>query len=302
MNEQINFDVIIIGGSYSGLSAAMALGRALRKVLIIDNGKPCNRTAPHSHNFLTQDGQAPAQIAAKAKAQLTKYVTVQFHDGLAIKAQKTNKGFTIQTEEGQAFSTKKLLFATGVKDIMPPIKGFAECWGISVIHCPYCHGYEVRNESTGIIANGEAAFHYGWLISNWTKDLTIFTNGKSTLTDEQNKKLKANRITVIQTEITELKHLNGQLEQVVLKNGKSIALRAIYSSPEFEQHSKLPQELGCEITEAGHINITPFQQTTVEGVYAAGDNSTMMRSVSAAVASGTTAGAVINNELTLAEF
>ncbi|WP_417612155.1 NAD(P)/FAD-dependent oxidoreductase [Owenweeksia hongkongensis] len=302
MKEQTQFDVIIIGGSYSGLSAAMSLGRALRKVLIIDNGKPCNRTAPHSHNFITQDGKPPRQIADDARAQVEKYNSIQFYKGLATKAEKTTNGFTVETESGKSFHTKKLLFATGLKDIMPNIKGFAECWGISIIHCPYCHGYEVRNEPTGIIGNGEAAFHYAWLISNWTKDLTIFTNGKYSFTEEQNQKLKANNLKVIETEIGEIIHSKGQLKHVELKDGKSVKLNAIYHGPSFEQHCKLPQEMGCEITESGHIQVTLFQQTSVEGIFAAGDNSTMMRSLASAVAAGTTAGAFINNELTQAEF
>ncbi|MCU0337011.1 MAG: NAD(P)/FAD-dependent oxidoreductase, partial [Sediminibacterium sp.] len=170
-------DVIIIGGSYAGLSAGMALGRALRNVLIIDSGKPCNIQTPHSHNFLTQDGKTPKEIANLAKRQVEEYKTVKFFDGLAIKGKKIENGFEIEAENGNIFSAKKLIFATGVKDIMPKIKGFSECWGISIIHCPYCHGYEYSKDKTGVLANGETAFEIGKLISNWTKDLTIFTNG-----------------------------------------------------------------------------------------------------------------------------
>ena len=136
-----HFDVIIIGGSYSGLSAAMSLGRSLRQVLVIDSGLPCNKQTPHSHNFITQDGEKPAVISAKAKLQVDIYKTVQFFNGLAVKAFKKNKGFEITTESGDVFTSRKVLFATGVKDLLPEINGFAECWGISVLHCPYCHGY-----------------------------------------------------------------------------------------------------------------------------------------------------------------
>ena len=182
MIQQTNFEVIIVGGSYSGLSAAMSLGRSLRQVLVIDSGLPCNRQTPHSHNFITQDGEVPAVISAKAKLQVDFYKTVQFFNGLAIQAIKTNDGFEIKTDSGEAFTSKKVLFATGVKDLLPEIKGLAECWGISVLHCPYCHGYEVKTEKTAIIANGEMAFEYAKLISNWTKDLRLLTNGKSALT------------------------------------------------------------------------------------------------------------------------
>lgn len=199
--KQKNFDVIIVGGSYSGLSAAMSLGRSLRQVLVIDSGLPCNRQTPYSHNFITQDGEKPAVISAKAKLQVDLYKTVYFYNGLAVEAVKRDNGFEISTESGEVFSSRKVLFATGVKDLLPEIKGFEDCWGISVLHCPYCHGYEVRNEKTAIIANGEMAFEYAKLISNWTKDLRLCTNGKSTMTLEQIDALKKHGVSVFEDEI-----------------------------------------------------------------------------------------------------
>ncbi len=166
MTNKNNFDVIIVGGSYSGLAAGMALGRALRKVLIIDSGKPCNRQTPHSHNFLTQDGKPPNEIAALGKEQVQMYSTVAFFSGLATNGLKTENGFEIEVASGEKFAAKKLIFASGIKDIMPGIPGFAECWGISVIHCPYCHGYEVKGQQTGILGSGEYGFEFSALISN----------------------------------------------------------------------------------------------------------------------------------------
>ncbi len=182
MTNKNAFDVIIVGGSYSGLAAGMALGRALRNVLIIDSGKPCNRQTPFSHNFITQDGIPPKEIAAVAKQQVEKYDTVQFFSGLATKGIKTEEGFDIHVATGEIFTARKLIFATGIYDVMAPIPGYAECWGISVLHCPYCHGYEVRGQKTGIIGNGASGFEFAALISNWTNNLTVYTNGKSTLT------------------------------------------------------------------------------------------------------------------------
>ena len=160
------FDVIIVGGSYSGLAASMALGRALKKVLIIDDGKPCNRQTPFSHNFLTNDGKSPTEITALANLQVRRYKTVEFYNGLVTSGIKTNNGFEIHVASGETFATKKLIFATGIRDVMPDIDGFAACWGISVLHCPYCHGYEVRNEVTGLLGNGEFSFDLTRLISN----------------------------------------------------------------------------------------------------------------------------------------
>src|SRR5690606_37550650 len=159
------YDVIIVGGSYAGLSAAMALGRSLRKVLVIDSGFPCNRQTPHSHNFITQDGETPFAISQKAREQVMRYPTVRFLDDLALGAAKTATGFTVSTKSGDTFLSRKLITATGIADQLPEIKGFAACWGISVIHCPYCHGYEFRNQRTGILANGDRAFHLASLVS-----------------------------------------------------------------------------------------------------------------------------------------
>lgn len=301
-NSIAHFDVIIIGGSYAGLSAALALGRALRNVLIIDSGTPCNRQTPHSHNFLTQDGEQPAVIAEKAKTQVLKYSTVTFMNGLAVSGMQTGSGFAITTQIGEIFEAEKLILATGVKDIMPNIEGFPECWGISVIHCPYCHGYEVRNERTGILANGDHALHYAQLILNWTTDLTIFTNGRSTLTPEQHDKITGHHIPVIEKEIACLEHQNGRVQQVVFKDGSTFGLKAIYSRPGFEQHCPIPEMLGCELTEQGLIKTDMFQQPTVAGVFACGDNTSPMRSVAHAVAAGNIAGAVVNNQLTEALF
>jgi thioredoxin reductase len=279
----------------------MSLGRALKKVLIIDSGLPCNRQTPYSHNFITHDGETPAEIGRQAKMQVLKYDTVKFQEGIAIRGRKTETGFEIETQTGAVFSANKLVFATGLKDIMPGITGFQECWGISVLHCPYCHGYEVRSEKTGIIANGEAAAHYAQLIFNWTRDLCLLTNGKSILSAEQTDKIAKNNIRIIEDEIDHLEHENGKIKEVIFKTGKRLLLKAVYSRPDFVQHCRIPEELGCELTEQGLLKVDHFQKTNVEGVYACGDNSGM-RAVSVAVASGTLAGAAINNELCAEAF
>jgi len=297
MKNNNSFDVIIAGGSYAGLSAAMALGRALRKVLVIDSGKPCNIQTPHSHNFITQDGKTPAEISSLAKAQVEKYDTVQFYNGLAVTGKKTPDGFEITTASGDIFAAKKLIFATGIRDIMPDIKGFSECWGISIIHCPYCHGYEYADDTTGILANGDMAFEMAKLIYNWTKDLTIFTNGQSTLTAEQLLQLQKHNIRIVEKTIAHFTHFKGQLENILFEDGTSAAIKAVYARPVFAQHCNIPQQLGCEITAQLYIKTDAFQKTTQSGIFACGDNAAMMRSVSNAVATGGIAGAMANREL-----
>lgn len=296
------FDAIIIGGSYSGLAAGMALGRALKKVLIIDSGKPANAQTPHSHNFLTQDGNTPKGIATIGKQQVEKYNNVSFFNGLAVTGSKIENGFAITTDTGEKFEGTKLIFATGIKDIMPIIEGFAACWGISAIHCPYCHGYEVRNTKTGILGNGDYAYEFSKMIANWTKDLTIYTNGKSSLTAEQIKKLKSHNIEIVEKEIKKLDHNEGYIQNVEFMDGTKSPLTALYSPRPFIQHCPIPESLGCEITDEGYIKVNGFQETSVEGIYACGDNTTKMRTVANAVAMGTTAGMSASKKLILEQF
>ncbi|MES2377833.1 MAG: NAD(P)/FAD-dependent oxidoreductase [Bacteroidota bacterium] len=296
------YDVIIIGGSYSGLAAGMALGRALKQVLIIDSGKPCNAQTPHSHNFLTHDGKAPALIAALAKQQVENYNTVKFFNGVAIKGTKTNNGFEVQVASGELFYAGKLIFATGIRDMLPGISGIAECWGISVLHCPFCHGYEVKGEVTGVIGNDTAGYELAGLISNWTKNLTLFTNGCSTLSAEQTAKLEDHHIKIVAKEIEMLEHTNGYLQYIVFKDGTKAAVKAAYVRSPFRQVCQLPESLGCEMTEDGYIKVDAFQETSIRGVFACGDNTTKTRTVANAVATGTAAGMTVSKQLITEEF
>lgn len=302
MADKKDFEVIVVGGSYSGLSAAMALGRAMRQVLIIDSDKPCNRQTPHSHNFLTQDGKTPKEIAIIAREQVKKYETIKFYSGLATNANPTGNGFEVRIESGEIFTGRKLIFATGIRDIMPNINGYAECWGISVLHCPYCHGYEVRNEVTGILGNGEYGFEFSSLISNWTQELTLYTNGLSTLTAGQTERMKKNKIKIVEKEIEKLDHRNGYLQNVIFKDGTTAPIRALYARNPFEQHCIIPQVIGCELSDEGYLQVDAFQKTTVPGIFACGDNTSRMRTVANAVATGTTAGMMVNREITFEDF
>ena len=301
-NSRHDFDVLIIGGSYAGLSAAMALGRSLRDVLIIDSGLPCNRQTPHSHNFITHDGKTPEEISTLAKQQVEKYETAKFLKGRAIRGAKTETGFQVETEAGEIFSSKKVIFATGIKDLMPDIKGFAECWGISVVHCPYCHGYEIRNEITGILGNGDTAMHLAQMVSNLTRRLSIFTNGTASFSEDHLKQLEKHNIQVIETEVERLEHTGGQIDALIFKDGSSASLKALYSRVPFVQHSDIPESFGCELTEQGFLKTDAMQQSTVPGVFVCGDNTTPMRSVANAVAAGNFAGAAVNSQLCQEQF
>jgi thioredoxin reductase len=221
---------------------------------------------------------------------------------LATYGRKIENGFEIQVSTGEKFSAAKLIFATGIRDILPDINGFAACWGNSVLHCPYCHGYEVKNEKTGILGNGEYGFEFSMLISNWTNDLTLFTNGTSTLTAIQTEKLEKHAIKIIETEVERLDHTNGQLQNILFRDGTRSFVKAIYAQSPFEQHCQIPETLGCELTEAGYIKINQMQKTSIPGIFACGDNTTRMRTVANAVSMGTTAGIMVNKEIIEEEF
>mgnify|MGYP002398697373 CR=1 FL=1 len=292
-----NYDVIIIGGSYAGLSAALSLGRALRNVLVIDSGRPCNRFTPHSHNFLTRDGETPADIAAKGKANLQAYTTVQIQEDTATWAVNHYDSFTVETASGAAFHARKLIIASGLKDIMPDSKGLEACWGKTVIHCPYCHGYEFAQAATGVIANGDGGFHYSEMLYNWTKDLTLFTHGPAGFSHDQLEKIRKKNIPIIETPVDAIEHDNGQVKAIHTQDGQSFPLQAVYHKAETIQHSDIPEKLGCALTEAGLLKVDEYRETTIKGVYACGDNSSM-RSVGTAVYTGSMAGIMVNKALT----
>lgn len=298
MNRKLDYEVIIIGGSYAGLSAAMSLGRSLRKVLIIDSGQPCNRFTPHSHNFLTQDGKTPAEITSKARQEVEQYETIHFHKGTAIAGKQTESGFQIVTETNKAITAKKLIFATGVKDQFPDIKGFSSCWGNTIVHCPYCHGYELRGKITAILANGTKAFHLAGLVKNLTNQVYILTNGPADFEAKELESFQKQDISIIATPLTAIKSNKGLISEVIFEDHSSLPIEAVYATLPFEQHADIPTDLGCQLSEHGYIEVDNMQKTSVSGVFACGDNSNMMRSVANAVHTGNLAGAAANAELT----
>jgi thioredoxin reductase len=302
MDNNSSFEVIIIGGSYAGLSAAMALGRASRRVLVIDSGDPCNKRAPRAHNFLTWDGAPPAEIRNKAKEQVQRYSSIRFLDAAASDAAKTAEGFEITTGKGETFRAKKLLFAAGVKDVVPNIANFNECWGISVLHCPYCHGYEAKGKTTAVLANGILAYDLCMVLTQWTSGIILLTNGKSTLTEEQSAKLKQYDISITEKELVAIDHREGQIQTIHFKDNSTLDVPVMYAKLSIRQHCELPAKLGCRISEDGHIEVDECKRTSEPGIFAAGDSTSQGRTISLAIAAGTVAGMMINGELTSESF
>ncbi len=302
MIQNMDFDVVIIGGSYAGLSAAMALGRSRRGTLIIDAGDPCNKQTPHSHNFLTQDGVQPEVIASIGREQVLQYPTVQFYTGIAEEIKLLENGWFEVSVPNRSVRSRKVIIATGLRDIMPSIPGFSECWGRTVIHCPYCHGYEVRDQKTGILAQGDMIMEMVRLIDHWTKDLTLFTNGPAEIADEDRQLILNKGVAIMEQPIREVIHKEGKLQHLVLEDGTKRSLLALYARVKTEQKSPFATMLGCNIGPMGLIETSMVGQTNVTGVYAAGDCTHPMRSVATAVASGNLAGAMLNKELIDEDF
>jgi thioredoxin reductase len=278
----------------------MSLGRSRRSVLVLDAGRPRNRFTPHAHNLLLHDGAAPADLAARARQQLATYPTVVLLTAEATDAaQLPSGGFEVATTHG-VFTAQKLLLATGLRDELPPVPGFAECWGKSVIHCPFCHGYEVADQPTGLWLNGELVGHMVTMLGNWTRELTVFTNGPATFGDDVRQQLLAQHVALEETPIAELLHHHGQLAALRLADGRHWPLPVLYAGLPWQQASTLPAALGCALTERHLLQVDEQYQTSVPGVYAAGDCCTLAHQLAQAIAAGNLAGVVLSRQLIFA--
>lgn len=291
------YDVLIIGGSYAGLQAAMTLGRCMRNVLVIDNDESCNRFAPQAHNLITYDDTEPDKIRRWAREQVLLYPTVTSQKGKITSVKKDSDIFITTDEQGNNYISKKLLLATGLKDVFPDIAEFETCWGRSVVHCPYCHGYEVRGKELGLMANANATKEFLPLVFNWSEKLTLFLRYDEELPDETKEFLEAHKIKVTNAVITSLQHEHGYINTVITDDGKEHHLDALFVSLPCEQQTDIIEQLGITLDDSGFIETNVVGCTNVPGVFAAGDCTTPMRAISIAIAAGYKAGIGINNEL-----
>ncbi|PJZ83811.1 NAD(P)/FAD-dependent oxidoreductase [Leptospira harrisiae] len=292
-------EVAIIGGSFSGLSAALSLVRSLRKIIVFDTERPCNKNTPASHNFITHDGKTPKTIRENALSDLRKYPNFQLELGEVTTIDKTDSGYVLKGNGFSPIQTEKIIFATGLKDILPEIPGFAESWGKSVIHCPYCHGYEFVGETTGLWMNENGVFEHSKFLKHWSKQLTVYTNGPIQFSKEEQIQLEKEGISVVTDLVEALIHKDGQISAIKLKSGKEDPIQALYARVLMVQNSKLPEEIGCKLLPSGHLEVTNFYETNIAGVYAVGDMASMFRSVAHAVHSGNIAGAMLNRAMIL---
>lgn len=290
-----HYDVIVIGGSYSGMSAALQLVRARRSVLVIDAGKRRNHAASHSHGFLTQDGADPAVIARTARAQLERYPTLSWVDDMVVSASAAHDAFVVSTTGGQRFGALRLLLATGVSDTLPDVEGLSERWGKSVFHCPYCHGYELDRGHIGVIAASPMSVHQAQLLPQWG-DVTFFTNEALALDEPQLQSLLARNVVV---ETTPIRKIEGHAD-VVLIDGTVLRFAGLFTTPRNAPSTMLAEHLGCSIAETSmgtQIRTSEAKETDIHGVFACGDAARVPHSLSLAVADGAWAGAQIHRSL-----
>ncbi len=295
-------DTIIVGGSTAGLSAAIYLGRFRRKVLIIDSQKPANRFSHASHSFFTRDGVSPAELVAIGREQLRPYETVSLQSGEVTQVVPDGQHFTVTLADGSHYSARKILLATGMKDTLPAITGLEQFWGTSVFHCPYCDGWEQRDQPVAIINTGEKALHIAKLLRVLTADLVICSNGASELAPDQLALLAKHGVQVIETTIERVEGHDTQVEQIVFADGSTLARKAIFIAPIITPHSDFAAQLGCEINQNGIIKIDPQGRTTIAGIYAAGDIAFGARQLIFAASQGAFAAIAINMDLIAEDF
>lgn len=327
-----SYDAIIVGGSYAGLAAALQLGRARRRVLVVDAGSPRNRFSARAHAFLTQDGRPGSAIKADALAQMQPYTTVRVIKGGAVHARMTEGGnFEVDVKADaapewmpdsahepaqnnppdgmpsglhgmQTFSSRRLLLATGVADVLPDLPGLQARWGSTVLHCPYCHGYELGGGPIGVLASGPASIHQALLVADWG-DVTLFVNNAVPIDARSAAMLARRKVTVETTAVVALEGQAPGLE-AVLADGRRTPLRAMFAGVPIRLASDLGRQLGCATVESPFgdvLQTDAMKLTSVAGVYAAGDAGRMQHSISLAVADGTLAGVWLHQSLVAQE-
>lgn len=296
------YDVVVVGGSFAGLSAAMPLARARRRVLLVDAGRPRNRFAPTSHGFLGQDGVAPAEIMREGLTQLARYPTVDFVHAEALSASEAQEGLVLTLSGGVRAAAGKLILAGGVTDELP-LESMTPRWGVSVLHCPYCHGYEVRDRRIAAIANAAAAVHQAMILPDWGPT-TFFTQGTFEPSAEETALLTARGVKIERAPVVELLGEGSDVQALRLADGREVEAEVVFTAPKTRVAGPLASQLGCAFAEGMtglYIQVDQMQQTSVPGVFAAGDAATAMYNATLASAAGVMAGVAAHRALVLEE-
>lgn len=285
-------DVAVVGGSFAGLSAALQLARARRRVLVIDAGSPRNRFSASAHGMLGHDGKPPAQILEEGRAQLLAYPSVELRVATATRARIDEGGFVLDLDDGSERRAARLILATGIHDELPAIEGLRERWGVSVLHCPFCHGYEYADRALGVLANHALSSHQAGMIPDWGPT-TYFTQGRFEPDEEEAAHLARRGVTIERVPVVELLGEAPRLHGVRLADGRVIGLAALFTAPTSRMASPLAEQLGCEFEDGplgSYLRVDAFKATSVSGVFAAGDAAAAMQSATLALAAGAMAG------------
>jgi thioredoxin reductase len=299
--DELTFDVIVLGGGAAGLSGALTLARARRSVLVLDSGEPRNAPADGVHNFLTRDGIPPTELVERGAAEVARY------GGRLLRARvgsvrRDGQGFAVATEDGRQFRARRLLVTTGLVDELPEVPGLRQRWGRDVLHCPYCHGWEVRDEPIGVLATGPFAVHQALLFHQWSPDVTLFLHTGPDPSAEEWEQLAALDITVVDGEVAGLEIADDRLVGVRLASGQVVPRRALVVMPRFTARVGALAGLGLEAVEhpqgvGRHLPTDPTGLTEAPGVWAAGNVTDPMNQVIGAAAAAVTAAGALNMDL-----
>lgn len=286
-------DVIIIGGSFAGLAAALQLGRARRKVTVLDTGLPRNRFAGHSHGLLGHDHKPPLDILAEARQQLERYPTIKLVNARAESISGSIDNFSVHTSDGKSLGARRLILSYGVVDQMPDVLGFAENWGASIVPCPYCDGFEVAEQHWGLIWSGPKSHNYVRLYHDWTNVLSVFTDGHD-ISPDIRADLARRNVTVVDGRIVQIARSDGRTATVCLDNHHNVTVDILFAHPSTKPSAQLHESLGLATVDTPFgivLKVDERRETSIPGIYAAGDLANpLMASVTMASSQGAIAG------------
>lgn len=290
--------MVIVGGGAAGLSAALVLARARRRVMIVDAGNPRNGVSEHLHGYLTRDGQSPTQLLAAGRKEVLEYGG-EMTTGTAIGIEQTEDGgFLVQTDATASLEARTVLVATGLRDELPNIAGLQDRWGVDVLHCPYCHGYEVRDTPIGVLGGDNRPFtiHQASLVRQWSDDVVFFPN-RIELTGTERERLTVRGIRIVEGDVAGVSVADGRLDGVELASGQVVPRSVVFVGPRFVPRDALLTDLGCEADENGWVVTDPAGSTSMPGVWAAGNVSDSPAQLITAAAAGAKAAIALNHYL-----